>query len=247
MMGIVRSFQEGGVFMYFILGFGLFTIAFIYERINALFLKTKELPIGFRQQLLEKIAQGDLVSAQNFAHTAAMATASPLARIVALGCQLRATGAGDDELQARMDEALSREISQIDRRTGFLGMFGNVATLLGLLGTIAGMIHSFAAVASASPADRATMLSLGISEAMNCTAFGLIVAIPALVAFAIFQNRTDKMIGALTENTTEIFNDLLFLTESDRTVLAVGAENTASGMHLNRGNTHRHPAPQLNV
>jgi hypothetical protein len=76
------------------------------------------------------------------------------------------------------------------------------------------MIHSFAAVANASPADRATMLSRGISEAMNCTAFGLIVAIPALVAYALFQNRTDRLVSALTEEATQIFHDLLFLCES---------------------------------
>jgi len=245
MTGIIRSFQEGGVFMYFILLFGLFTIAFLYERASALFFKMKEVPSNFRAQILNLLSNADVIGAQNLAQSTAMATNAPLARITAIGCQLRANGAGDDELQARMDEALSREISSIDKRTGFLGMFGNVATLLGLLGTIAGMIHSFAAVASASPADRATMLSLGISEAMNCTAFGLIVAIPALVAYAIFQNRTDKLVGSLTENTTEIFNDLLFLTESDRAAADVGeSKNTALG---NRNRSNRHPAPNLTV
>ena len=125
------------------------------------------------------------------------------------GCNLRAAACGEEELQSRMDEKLSHEISQIDRRTGFLAMFGNVATLLGLLGTITGMIHSFAAISNASPAHRATMLSRGISEAMNCTAFGLIVAIPALVAFAVFENRTDRIVTALTEMTTSIYHDLL--------------------------------------
>jgi biopolymer transport protein ExbB/TolQ len=245
MTGIIRSFQEGGVFMYFILVFGLFTVAFVYERANALFIKIKEIPANFRTQILNLLSSGDVMGAQNFAQSTAMATSSALARITAIGCQLRANGAGDDELQARMDEALSREISTIDKRTGFLGMFGNVATLLGLLGTIAGMIHSFAAVASASPADRATMLSLGISEAMNCTAFGLIVAIPALVAFAIFQNRTDKLVGGLTENTTEIFNDLLFLTESDRAQADIGDSKNAGSANRNKSN--RHPAPNLSV
>lgn len=247
MTGIIRSFQEGGVFMYFILVFGLFTMAFMAERANALFLKIKDIPSNFRAQLLNFISKGDFLGARQFAESTATASNSALARIAALGCQLRANGAGDDELQARMDEALSREISTIDKRTGFLGMFGNVATLLGLLGTIAGMIHSFAAVASASPADRATMLSLGISEAMNCTAFGLLVAIPALVAFAVFQNRTDKLVGALTENTTEIFNDLLFLTESDRVTAIVSDDQSTGSSVRNAGAASRHPAPNLTV
>lgn len=231
--------------MYFILVFGLFTIAFLYERANALFFKIKEIPSNFRSQILNFVSSGDLIGARNFAQNTAMSTNSALARIAAIGCQLRANGAGDDELQARMDEALNREISAIDKRTGFLGMFGNVATLLGLLGTISGMIRSFAAVASASPADRATMLSLGISEAMNCTAFGLVVAIPALVAFAIYQNRTDKLVGGLTENTTELFNDLLFLTESDR-AQAIASNDNGTGLN-HRKNGNHHPAPNLTV
>lgn len=233
--------------MYFILVFGLFTVAFLFERANALFFRLKAVPSNFRTQLLNFISKGDFMGAQNFAQNAAMTSNSGLARIAALGCQLRANGAGDDEVQARMDEALSREISLIDKRTGFLGMFGNVATLLGLLGTISGMISSFAAVASASPADRATMLSLGISEAMNCTAFGLIVAIPALVAFAIYQNRTDKIVTSLTEGATEIFNDLIFLTESDRVSAGVNQDNRNGIGARNAGMANRHPAPNLTV
>ncbi len=219
-MGILHSFNEGGIFMYFILGFGLFSAAFIFERSQALFFKMKQVPAGFRQQILNLVSRGDFNGAHNFAISNAGGTA--LGRLTALGCKLRANAAGDEELQARMDENLSSEISNIDRRTGFLGMFGNVATLLGLLGTIVGMIHSFAAVASASPADRATMLSKGISEAMNCTAFGLIVAIPALVAYAIFQNKTDKLVSSLTEETTQIYHDILFLTESEKAITHKG-------------------------
>src|SRR6185503_11815943 len=86
----------------------------------------------------------------------------------------------------------------------------NVATLVGLLGTITGMIHSFAAVAQANPMDRATLLSKGIAEAMNCTAFGLIVAVPALVLFAVFQNKTDMLVNEITQKTSEIYHDLIF-------------------------------------
>jgi biopolymer transport protein ExbB/TolQ len=202
----------------------------------------KDVPNQFRAQLLQSLSKGDYLGAQNLAQNIANSTNSPLARIAALGAQLRANGAGDDELQARMDESLSKEISNLDRRTGFLGMFGNVATLLGLLGTIVGMIHSFGAVASASPADRATLLSKGISEAMNCTAFGLVVAIPALVAYAIYQNKTDKAVTALTESTTEIFNDLLFLTESDRV-----SDNVTQQRQLSGGRSVERPAPSMTV
>ncbi len=203
-------FNEGGVFMYFILSFGLLTISFIAERAMALYRNVKAVPAGFREQVMSFVSRGDFQGAEAYVRSSAGETS--LGRITAAGLKMRAQACGDDELQARMDDLLTAEISATDRRTGFLGMFGNVATLMGLLGTIIGMIHSFAAVASASPVDRATMLSKGISEAMNCTAFGLLVAIPALVAYAIFQNRTDKLVGALTEATSQIYHDLLFLT-----------------------------------
>jgi biopolymer transport protein ExbB len=173
----------------------------------------KQPTANFRQQIVDSLTKGDFKGAAAISQNA---KDSSLGRVVSIGCELRANGAGEEEIQARMDERLNNEISSIDRRTGFLAMSGNVATLLGLLGTIAGMIHSFAAVANASPIDRATMLSKGISEAMNCTAFGLIVAIPALVAFAYFQNKTDRSVTALTEGTTEIYHDLMFLTENSR-------------------------------
>lgn len=230
-MKLVHAFNEGGVFMYFILIFGLFSIAMIIERYIALYKKNPEPSAAFRKSILGFLAQGDLSGAERFANED-----NALARITKLGVTLRAQNAGDEEIQARMDEALSKEIHHYDRRTGFLAMFGNVATLLGLLGTISGMIGSFAAVASANPADRATMLSRGISEAMNCTAFGLIVAIPALVAFAIYQNKTDRFVNSLTTMTSEIFHDLLFLVDTDRSSsryanTTANAKNNAAHMN----------------
>lgn len=211
-MFLIEKFQQGGFFMYFILLFAVCAIGFIIERVSALYIRFKGTSPDFRLKLLEYIAKADFKGAEQYAGS--VATTSPLAAIAETGCRLRASAAGEEELQARMDEQLSSEISKIDRRTGFLAMFGNVATLLGLLGTISGMIISFASVAAANPAERATLLSAGIAEAMNCTAFGLLVAIPALVAYAIFQNRTDRIVTELTQDTARIFHDLLFLTEA---------------------------------
>jgi biopolymer transport protein ExbB len=150
-MNILQSFHEGGVFMYFILIFGVFTLAFIIERAMALYMKLKNPPSDFRVRLSEFLGRGDLKGAESYAMSRGADT--PRGRIAEIGCQLRGSAAGDEEVQARMDEALSAEMSAIEKRTGFLAMFGNVSTLLGLLGTISGMIHSFAAVANASPVD----------------------------------------------------------------------------------------------
>ncbi|MBS1986236.1 MAG: MotA/TolQ/ExbB proton channel family protein [Bdellovibrionales bacterium] len=212
MSTLIQHFQAGGIFMYFILLAGVFALTIGIERALSLYASNNKAVPDFRKHILNYLSRGDITGAHNFA--VASAAHSALSRTVAKGLEIRASGGGDDEVQARMDEQLSTEISSIDKKTGFLGMIGNVATLLGLLGTISGMISSFAAVAQASPMDRATLLSKGISEAMNCTAFGLVVAIPALVAYAIFQNRTDKIITALTEGTTQTYNDILYLSDS---------------------------------
>lgn len=212
---ILNAFREGGVFMYFILLFGVMTVGLVVERIRSLYITYKDPTGDIRNVFLNYIHKGQMAEAERYARS--MGENSLIGKVAAVGFQIRAQFGCEEELQARMDETLTNEIRAIDKRTSFLAMFGNVATLLGLLGTISGMIHSFAAVASANPADRATMLSKGISEAMNCTAFGLIVAIPALVAYAFLQNRTDQIVGKLTSMTSEIYHDLLFLVDSGTT------------------------------
>jgi len=213
-MSLIDQFHAGGIFMYFILLFGLLTIAFIGERTIALYTKYKTAPKDFRKNILSFIAQGDFKAAKSYIEMSANNTS--IGKIAMVGCKMRAAGAGDEALQARMDEQLSKEISSYDKRTGFLAMFGNVATLFGLLGTVTGLISSFAGVAAASPVERANLLSQGISEALNSTAFGLVAAIPALVAFAIFTSKTETIVTKLTEESSEIYHDFLFYTENHK-------------------------------
>ncbi|MAF79020.1 MAG: gliding motility protein [Halobacteriovoraceae bacterium] len=213
-MNLLDAFLAGGVFMYFIAAFGLLTLAFIVERFIALYVTHKTAPADFRKNILSFISQGDFKAAQDYVEMSAGNTG--LGKITNVALKMRTVGAGDEALQARMDEQLSKEISSVDRRTGFLAMFGNVSTLFGLLGTVTGLISSFAGVAAASPVERANLLSQGISEALNSTAFGLVAAIPALVAFAIYQNKTEQIISSLTESASELYHDFLFYTESHK-------------------------------
>lgn len=230
-MFIVNAFEQGGIFMYFILIFFVMTVAFIVERSLALYVRFKEAPKDLHNKLLECIRQNDLNAGANIA---AQYDDTSMGRIAKLGFMLRGEAASDEELQARMDEKLSEELGRLDKRTSFLAMFGNVATLVGLLGTIGGMVIAFAGVADANPADRATLLSLGISHALNCTAFGLLVAIPALVSYAVFQNRTDAITKDITHGTTELYHDLLFYSDA-------GAEGSV------RGPSARAEAPEMNA
>lgn len=211
---IAEFFHKGGFFMYPIAAFSLLIVGFIVERYVSLYRRHKTAPADFRKTILGFIARGDFKSAQTYIDMSAKDTS--IGKITTVACKLRSAGAGDEALQARMDEQLSREISSLDKRTGFLAMFGNVSTLFGLLGTVTGMISSFAGAGAATPVERATLLSNGISEALNATAFGLVAAIPALVAYAIYQNRTESIVNALTEDSSEIYHDFLFYTENGK-------------------------------
>lgn len=211
-MTLLHYFQAGGFFMWAILVSGIVTLGLIAERFHSLYFSYSIAPVDFQSRIREFIRKGNYEGAVDYALI--HASKSGLGRIATLGLKLRAGSAGEEEIQARMDERLSAEISRLDRGTGFLAMLGNVATLLGLLGTITGMIQSFAAVSMASSVERAMALSAGISEALHATAFGLLVAVPALVAFAFFRNRTDRLVSDLSESTARTYHDIIFLTET---------------------------------
>ena len=129
---------------------------------------------------------------------------TPMTRIIQAG--LTKFNRPDHEVQAAMDEAALREIPKLEARTGYLAMLGNIATLVGLLGTILGLIHSFAGVAGVDPSMKATLLAKGISEAMNCTAFGLITAVPALLAFSILNGWTQGILDSINEVSVQVVN-----------------------------------------
>jgi biopolymer transport protein ExbB/TolQ len=125
---------------------------------------------------------------------------SAMARIVADG--LNKHGQANDarrrtDVESAMEEGLLEALPNIERRTPYLATFANIATLLGLLGTIIGLIAAFTAVANADPAEKATLLSQSISIAMNTTAFGLMAAIPLLLIHSMLQSKTSAIIESL--------------------------------------------------
>jgi biopolymer transport protein ExbB/TolQ len=126
------------------------------------------------------------------------------------GCLLKLVNrASDAEIQAALDEGAMIEVPQLEKRIGFLAVIGNVSTLVGLLGTITGLITSFASIANADAAIKAAELTRGISEAMNCTAFGLVVAVPAVLFYSILQSRCQRLIDDLNEVSIKTLNFIL--------------------------------------
>lgn len=203
---IAMAFELGGFFMWPILMLQLASIAIIIERTYVLYFKRQKVNTDFLKSMEDVIRRGDLD--QVVEHT--KSASNPLTSAIYAGAQAAKNLGGKDEIQGRMDEVLIAENSALEKRTPFLSMLGNVATLTGLLGTITGMIKSFAAVAFANPAEKAALLSEGISEAMNATAYGLITAIPALVAYAILVNRTNNLMEELTQGALKAFNLLSY-------------------------------------
>lgn len=148
------------------------------------------------------ILAGDVAKAVKMASAAN----APLARIVQAG--LVKVNRPDEEVQAAMDEAALREMPKINRRTGYLALFANLAMLSGLFGTIVGLIKAFGAVGgeSVDPSQKARILAEGIAEAMNCTAFGLLSAIVALVGFAFLNGKTQALEDDINEASVQVLN-----------------------------------------
>lgn len=188
MSEMAEFYTEGGFWMHPIAAFMIAAWAIMLERAYVLFFKTRLNTEAVLAGLRERIFRGDVMGAIRFLSDQDQ---SPLTRILKAG--LLEVRHGEEEVQAAMDEASMFELPQLDKRTGYLAMISNGATLMGLVGTVLGMIHVFAAVASVSAADKSTALSAGISEAMHCTAFGLIAAIPPAVFFSVFQGRTQSL------------------------------------------------------
>jgi len=111
-----------------------------------------------------------------------------------------------DDIEIAMEESMMEIIPQLEKRTPYVALFSNIATLLGLLGTIMGLIEAFTAVANADPAEKADLLSASISVAMNTTAFGLMVAIPLLIIHANLTSKTSEIVDSLEMASVKTLN-----------------------------------------
>lgn len=199
MRALGNHFEEGGWGMYPILFFLVLALGVIIERAIYLYKSSINREV-FLATMQKCILAGDIGRAIKLCSAAN----APLARIVKAG--LMKVNRPDAEVQSAMDEAALHELPLIEHRTPLLALFANLAMLCGLLGTVSGLIVAFAAVANADAASKATMLAKGISEAMNCTAFGLISAIIALMGFAVHNTKTQKLLDDINAATVQVVN-----------------------------------------
>ncbi len=198
---IVRAFTEGGFVMYIILIIAVLTLVLVIER----FLTLKSLRVEkkeFADQVFRMVVGGDLRQAISFCDS----KPTPLANTVKAGLVQAMNKRPDEEIQVAMDASVLREMPRLEGWTAFLAVFGNIAVLAGLLGTIIGMIGSFRAVAKADPATKAILLSEGISHALNCTGFGLMTAIVAIIFYGLFQHMIQKAENEMIETSMSLMN-----------------------------------------
>ncbi len=196
-----RAFIEGGPVMYVILAFFIATVILVVERfirIRGMSIDKKE----FTDQIFRMVVSGDLRQAISYCDS----RPAPLTNTVKAGLIQALNKRPDEEVQVAMDATVLREMPKLEGWTSFLAVFGNVAVLAGLLGTIIGMIGSFRGVAEADPAEKAQRLSEGISHALNCTAFGLLTAIIAIVAYGFFQHQIQKNENEVVETSMSLLN-----------------------------------------
>jgi biopolymer transport protein ExbB len=189
---LVRFFQEGGPFMYPIAAVLTVGVAIALERYLFLQNQTRINRRDFEQilPLLRQRRQGEIAELVQRSRSA-------MSRIITDGLNRRGASRRRDDIEYAMEEGLLEVLPSIERRTPYLATFANIATLLGLLGTIIGLIAAFTAVANADPAEKASLLSQSISIAMNTTAFGLMAAIPLLLVHSVLQSKTSAIVESL--------------------------------------------------
>jgi biopolymer transport protein ExbB len=198
---IVKFFQEGGLFMYpiaIVLGLGL---AIALERWLFLTMTTAKNK-ALWNSVTPYLKSGNLAGAMQVTAKSKAA----IAQIMTYGLNRVRSARRREDIEQAMEESLMEVMPRLEKRTHYLATFANIATLLGLLGTIIGLISAFTAVATANPADKADLLSASISVAMNTTAFGLIVAIPLLLVHMLLQAKTTEIIDSLEMASVKFLN-----------------------------------------
>lgn len=200
---IVRFFQEGGLFMYPIVLVLALGLAIALERwlfLTATTAKNKAL----WKKVTPYLKSGNFNGAMQQTST----SKALIAQIMTYGLNRVRSARRREDVEAAMEESLMEVMPRLEKRTHYLATFANIATLLGLLGTIIGLINAFTAVSNANPAEKADLLSASISVAMNTTAFGLMVAIPLLLVHTLLQTKTTEIVDSLEMASVKFLNSI---------------------------------------
>jgi len=204
MEDLAQAISTGGFWMFIILAVSVIGVGVIIERFIFLFFKYNINANAFMAQIQKLVMANSIDKAIKLCNAAPSAA---LARVIKAG--LTRANKGTQEIQNAVEEASLEVIPYIQKRTNSLLAIANIATLMGLLGTIIGMIGAFSAMANVAPDKRQAELGKNISLAMNTTAFGLIVAIPCMICHLILSGVTKKIIDEIDLYSVKLENLLI--------------------------------------
>jgi len=225
---LVRFFQMGGFFMFPIVIVLAVGLAIAFERWFHL-KRVKDENKKTWDSIHQVLAKGEFDKARDMVNK----DTSTMAQMLGMGLARQGAVRRREDIEIAMEESMMEIIPQLEKRTQYLALLSNIATLFGLLGTIMGLIDAFTAVAGANPAQKASLLAASISTAMNCTAFGLMSAIPLLLLHARMTTATGNIVNSLemamvkTVNTISTFSKRQF----ERPPLLTGV-NTVGADHV---------------
>jgi biopolymer transport protein ExbB len=198
---MVGFFTSGGLFMFPILLVFAVGAAIAVERYVTLALVTnKNQNVWDRVQPL--LSKGDFEAARRVTND----DDSTISQVLNMGLSLQGAVRRREDIEIAMEESMMEIVPRLEKRTPYVALASSIATLLGLLGTIMGLIQAFTAVANANPAEKADLLSASISVAMNTTAFGLMVAIPLLVTHVVLTSKTGDIVDSLEMASVKALN-----------------------------------------
>jgi biopolymer transport protein ExbB len=189
---ILTFFQTGGAFMYPILIVFAIGLAIAIERYIVLS-RARNINRKVWDEVHPMLAEGNFDEARE----TIAEDKSTVSQMLNMGLVRQGSVRRRDDIEIAMEESMMEIVPQLEKRTPFVALFANISTLLGLLGTIMGLIAAFTAVANANPAEKADLLSASISVAMNTTAFGLMAGIPLLIFHAVLSSKTSEIIDSL--------------------------------------------------
>jgi biopolymer transport protein ExbB len=200
---ILNFFREGGIFLYPLALIWVIGLVIALERFGFVM----RVGAGNRrmwsqvQPLLEGGKFREALNAVSNSETA-------LAHIMRYGISRIQTARNRDDIEKALEESLVEVIPRLEKRTHYLASLANIGMLMGLLGTIVGLIGAFAAVAQANPAEKASLLAASISVAMNNTALGLVTAITLLLAHLYLETKTTEIVDSLEVASVKFLNAL---------------------------------------
>ena len=204
-MGLVTKFVEGGIFMWPILVCSIIGLVIALDRFMVLSKASSIDKNHLLATIKSKIMQGNVSSVINLLRQENI----PITNIISEGINSVMNNDSIEGIQTSMDASALKEIPKLEKRISLINTCANIATLLGLLGTVAGLIGAFDAVANVSPDKKAEMLASSIATAMNTTAAGLMGAIPLLGLYGYLSSKSDELINEIHEGSVATLNFII--------------------------------------